>query len=775
MTENNIPISIPLKGQDPGSILQEIRTMKEEDIDWMHGRAWSLVYYVNEEHDQLLKAASNELFSANYLNPLAFKSLHRMEQEVVHMSAKLLHGDEHTVGIMTTGGTESILLAMFCYRQLARKLHPKISKPEVIAPATIHPAFDKAAVLFGLKLVKAPVDENRCAIPSAMEKLVNDNTILMVASAPSYPNGVMDPIEPLAAIASKNRLPFHVDACIGGFMLPWIEKLGYDILPWDLRIPGVTSVSADVHKFGYGAKGASVLLYRSMDYLQHQFIITTDFPGGIYISPTLLGTRPGGPIAAAWAAMKHLGENGYQDIAKKLMDASIKLRTSLESIKGIQVVGKPCMNIISFTTINNDPDIYVIADQLEDRGWMIDRQQLPDCIHLTVLPTNAEVVDQFLSDLQSGINYAKEHPEATAKGNAAIYGLMARIPFRGMVGKSVNKIMQGMYGSTEAKERNTNNNNDNLVSRGTIWMGLVNRILFALARRKKIRKSKRRKAKANAIGSFLLIILALLFVISMQAQPYVDPLQVRYMHAFKNNKPIATPFTHLWIGSDVPVKLKEDSYLLLSPYYEQWNIDSSDKKEIFPIIHSLAIPVGIILPVNNSRWSIAVIPTVRWNGEKLFDKNNFQFGGATFATFSRTPKQKFRFGVYMNDEFFGLFVVPLLGTDWRIDEKNYLFGILPGRLTYEHKLNDKLYWGATFRAITNSFRLAGGNYIRIDDNQTSAYMDYYLAKHLCLTLEPGYGIFRKLRTGLHKRDYITDVNMGDGFFIKLSAAYRVRL
>lgn len=464
--------------------------MKEEDVAWKEGKVWSLVYYVDEEHDQLLKTAHNELFSANYLNPLAFKSLHKMEQEVVHMTADMLCGDEQTVGVLTTGGTESILLAMYCYRQRARKLHPNIQAPEVVAPVTIHPAFDKAAQLFGLRLVKAPVDTSRRVIPEALEQLITKNTILLAASAPSYPNGAMDPIEAVSDTATRHRLPFHVDACVGGFMLPWVEKLGYIVPFWDYRVPGVTSVSADVHKFGFGAKGASVLTYRNMEIMHHQFVVTTDYPGGIYISPTLLGTRAGGPIAAAWAALMHLGQNGYLSTAKKLMEGAQKLQIGLSAISGLIIVGAPCMNLISYTTINNEPDIFVIGDQMEEKGWMVDRQQLPDCIHLTITPTNVVVIDQYLNDLKEAIVYAKAHREASAKGNAAIYGLMARIPFRGMVEKSVKKIMEDMYGGSEKIVSTESEENQNVISESPAWMGLVNRILLSWTRWKRRRQNK---------------------------------------------------------------------------------------------------------------------------------------------------------------------------------------------------------------------------------------------------------------------------------------------
>ncbi len=268
---------------------------------------------------------------------------------------------------------------------------------------------------------------------------------------------------------------------------------------------------------------------------------------------------------------------------------------------------------------------------------------------------------------------------------------------------------------------------------------------------------------------------ALIFSTATQAQPYVDPVQVRYTYGFRNNNAAATPFTHLWMGSDLPIKLRDRTYQLLSPFYEVWHIDSAGSKDIVPSVKSLAFPVGFILPMRSPNWGLNVLPVIRFNGEKIFGKKTLQIGGAAFASWTRKPKQTFRFGLYVNTEFFRFFVMPLVGADWQIDEKNYVFGLLPGRLTWEHKLNSKLYYGATFRALTNSFRLQTGEYLRIDDNQLSAFLDYYVAKRICLTLEPGYGIMRKLRTGVEKGAYIANRNWGDGPFIKLSTSYRIRL
>ena len=271
------------------------------------------------------------------------------------------------------------------------------------------------------------------------------------------------------------------------------------------------------------------------------------------------------------------------------------------------------------------------------------------------------------------------------------------------------------------------------------------------------------------------LILFLIRFTNVTAQPYVDPLNIRYTYAFKNNQPNATPFSHLFIGSDIPFKFTNGTIFFLSPFFENWNIDSANNKDFLPSVKSIVLPMGIIFPVSD-KWSFNVTAITRVNGEDIQFNNAFQIGGIAFAAYKRKAQQKLRFGIYVNNDFFGVFVVPLVGLDWRIDKTNYLFGLLPGRLTFEHQLNRHLYTGATFRAITNSYRLNNGNYLRIDDNQLSAYLDYYPAKHIAITLEPGYGIFRKLRSGnTRSKNYITDYNWDDGLFIKLSASYRVRL
>jgi hypothetical protein len=265
-------------------------------------------------------------------------------------------------------------------------------------------------------------------------------------------------------------------------------------------------------------------------------------------------------------------------------------------------------------------------------------------------------------------------------------------------------------------------------------------------------------------------------MLAASAQPYVDIFQFRYTHAFRsqNNSSRGTPFNHFWAGSDIPLKLKEKTYLIFSPYFENWQIDSGSRENIVPSVKGLVLPVGLLIPIS-SKWSWMITPMVRSNSEQLLSGNSFQAGGATFFSYEKSPGKKLRFGTYVNSDFFGFFIMPLLGADWRMNDKNYFFGLLPGRFTWEHQFNSHFYGGVTFRAITNSYRIQNDRYLRIDDNQLSVFLDAYPAKRLCFTLEPGYGIQRKLRTGTVKRKYDNADNWGDGFFIKLSAGYRMRL
>ncbi len=323
-------------------VLAELAERRARDTDWRGGRVFSLVYHAGEAHEQLLRDAHAQYASANLLNPMAFPSLKQLESEIVGIAGKLMH-HAGAVGTVTSGGTESILCAVAAYRDRAKKW-----RPQLVVPTTIHPAFDKAAHYFGVTLVKVPVGADLRADVAAMGKAITRRCIGLVASAPQYPHGVIDPIEELGALALKHRVPLHVDACVGGFILPWLEQLGRAIPRWDFRVPGVTSISADLHKYGYAGKGASVLLWRSLDRLRDQIFVATDFPGGIYASPTMIGTRPGGPIAAAWAALHGLGDEGYLALARVAIGAADKLREGIAAIPGLALMGDATATIVSY-------------------------------------------------------------------------------------------------------------------------------------------------------------------------------------------------------------------------------------------------------------------------------------------------------------------------------------------------------------------------------------------------------------------------------------------
>ncbi len=434
-------LRIPETGRDRAEILEAMKSFGGDDAKWRDGRTWSLVYSLGDEHTRFLKEAHGLYFSENALNPLAFKSLKRFETEVVRMTAHLLHGDAQVCGTMTSGGTETCLLAVKTYRDRANR-----RRPEMIVPATVHVAFEKAAHYFGVKPVHVPVDDAGRMDLAAARKRINRNTALIVGSAPCYPYGVIDPIEELGALAQQARVPLHVDSCLGGFMLPFVERLGHALPPWDFRVPGVTSIGADVHKYGYSAKGASVILYRNMDYLKHQFFVYTEWPGGIFISPALLGTRSGGPIGAAWAAINALGVNGYMEIAGTVMDATKTLIEGIQGIPGLKIIGKPDMSVFAYASEDPALNIYVVGDIMEKKGWHVDRLQKPEALHAMVTPGHADVADRFIEDLREAAEQARAHPEWAQKGNAAMYGIMAELPLRGMVRKNVLKVMEQLYG-----------------------------------------------------------------------------------------------------------------------------------------------------------------------------------------------------------------------------------------------------------------------------------------------------------------------------------------
>lgn len=396
-------MELPKQGVPRDELLAEMRRRKEKDADWRRARTFSLVYPAGEEVDALLADANQLYLYENALNPLRFPSLREMEVEVVSMTRGLLHAPEDAGGCMTSGGTESIVMAVKAARERARA-ERGVTAPQLLAPVTAHPAFAKAAHYLGLEHVQVPIGPDLRADVAAAERLLSDRTALVVGSAPNYPFGTVDPIPELAGLAAERGISFHTDACLGGFLLPFYERLGEPVPPFDFRVPGVSTMSADVHKYGYSTKGASVVLHRDKEHLKrHQTFVYDRWPGGLYLSFAMAGARPAGPIAAAWAVLRHLGEEGYLALARRILDATRRIRAGIEALPPLRVVGEPVMGVFAFA--GDGLDVFAVGDAMDDRGWCLDRQKGPDALHMMLSPAHADVVDEFLADLARAVRH----------------------------------------------------------------------------------------------------------------------------------------------------------------------------------------------------------------------------------------------------------------------------------------------------------------------------------------------------------------------------------
>lgn len=436
--------ALPDTGRPPEDVLRELRAFGTRDPDFKHGRAWSLVYYLDESYADFLAQAYQVHASANGLNPAAFKSLKRLETEIVSATAGLLHGTEDVCGVVTSGGTESCLLAVKTYRDLARAKRT-VRRPEMILPVTAHVAWFKASEYFDVAVRLLPLDEQFRVDLSGLERLINRNTVMIVGSAPEYPHGLIDPIERMGEIARRHGIPLHVDACVGGFILPFMEMNGTRLPPWDYRVPGVTSIAADLHKYGFGAKGASTITYRNLELLRHQMFVCQDWPGGVFASPALLGTRPGGAYAAAWAAMQYHGVSGYRELARRAIEAFDRIRAGVEVMPELRVLGEPSGPLLAYGSRDPALAIYAVGDRMDARGWNINRVQFPEGLHAMVTAQHLEVVDEYLADLKASVAEVRADPSLARKGSAATYGLIANLPLRGMVKERVLTMFANTY------------------------------------------------------------------------------------------------------------------------------------------------------------------------------------------------------------------------------------------------------------------------------------------------------------------------------------------
>ena len=406
--------AFPAAGRPVDDLVAEIRAGRGRDADWRAGRTFSLVYNpVDADLERLHEAVAREYLHENYLNPFAFPSLMRMEREVVAMAADLVHGNPRG-GKLTSGGTESLFLAVQVARDHARD-ERGIPAPTIVVPETAHPAFAKACHYLDVDEVRVPVDADGRADVAATAAAVDDRTALVVGSAPCYPYGVVDAIPELAALATERGALCHVDGCLGGWLLPFLERLGEPVPPWDFRVEGVTSLSADVHKYGWCFKGASLLLHRDEDLLRRQYFLYDGWPGGLYGSATTAGTRPAAPIAAAWATVNHLGLDGYLRLADQVRTAAARFRAGVDAIEGLQVTGDPVPGVMEIGVAPGADgiDIAAVGDVMDDRGWHLDRQQ--GGLHAIISPSHVAVADEFLADLADAVAHHGESRGAEAR------------------------------------------------------------------------------------------------------------------------------------------------------------------------------------------------------------------------------------------------------------------------------------------------------------------------------------------------------------------------
>ncbi|MFD8497821.1 pyridoxal phosphate-dependent decarboxylase family protein [Amycolatopsis sp. NPDC059657] len=403
----------------PDDVLAELKALCAGDLPTHGGRTLAYVYDSGLAGvDELAASAHAMASSANGLDPTAFPSLLRMENDLVAAAIALLGGE---VGSVTSGGTESCMLAVLA----ARDAHPEISAPSVVLPVTAHAAFLKAAHFFGVRVIAVPVDAGFRADPAAMAAAIDETTVLVVASAPSYAHGVVDPIPEIAAAASARGVRMHVDACIGGWVLPYLKRLGEPVPPFDFRVDGVTSMSVDLHKYAYCPKGVSVLLHANASLRRSQYFASADWPGYTMLNTTLQSTRSGGPLAAAWAVLRHIGDDGYEKLAAAARDAVRAIRAGVDAIDGLRVLGSPDSTLLSIVADGEDFDLFTVADEMKARGWYVQPQfahlSSPVNLHLTITAANRGHETEFLDDFAASVTAARVAGPVVVDENVAAF------------------------------------------------------------------------------------------------------------------------------------------------------------------------------------------------------------------------------------------------------------------------------------------------------------------------------------------------------------------
>ncbi len=411
--------ALPEAGTPWEALADQLAEARNQDADWRGGRVPLYVHFAGDDVLEVAKRAYEMYFSENGLGPRAFKSLARMEREVVDIGLALMRAPAGACGAMTTGGTESIFLAVKAAREYRVSVRGGLrGTPRLVVPRSAHPAFDKAAFFMGIDVVRTPLMNDFRADPDAIAAAIDENTIMVVASAPAFPHGVVDPVTEIAGNAARHGVWCHVDACVGGYFAPFAAQLGVALPAWDLSVPGVCTISADLHKYGYTAKGASTLFFRDEATFSKMGWAFDDWPRGRYFTNTLVGTRPGGAIAAAWAVLRYLGASGYRRIAQRVLDTRRALQAGVVR-QGFQVFGDPPLSIISYG--GDTYDLEGITGELEARGWLVARTQQPNGFHHMLNLSHEPVIGQYLDDLESAIIGARSSTAQPPRAGSASY------------------------------------------------------------------------------------------------------------------------------------------------------------------------------------------------------------------------------------------------------------------------------------------------------------------------------------------------------------------
>lgn len=420
---------------------------RDGQVVWKGGKVSGAVYHGGDDLSELLAESMKTFLVSNPLHPDVFPGVRKMEAEIVSMVLRMYNAPADAVGATSSGGTESILLSCLAMREWGRAVKG-ITEPELIVSVSAHAAFDKAASYFGIKIHHIPVDRiTRKVQVGRVGRAINSNTVALVGSAPNFPDGIIDDIPHLGKLAKRHNILLHVDCCLGSFLVPFLEKAGFDSEPFDFRVEGVTSISCDTHKYGFGPKGLSTILYRSAELRRLQYYIKTDWPGGVYATPTLSGSRPGSIIAGTWTAILHLGSSGYTQSCREIVGTTRETIARIErELPELFVLGKPKVSVIAFASAASNVSIYDVGDHMSKKGWHINglAGDIP-AIHIAVTRLTIPVAGEFVEDLKEAVKVATSNVSAKKGSMATLYGLGSGVSATAILAQLASRFIDTLY------------------------------------------------------------------------------------------------------------------------------------------------------------------------------------------------------------------------------------------------------------------------------------------------------------------------------------------